>query len=87
MKNLKKIAIFLIAITMIFVYQPKIFAKSRTAEKTIQKTLYVLPSVSDINISGTYRGNGHDRQNLGIYMNQGASFEIRQTNLKKLYNS
>ena len=82
MKNLKKIAIFLIAITMIFVYQPKIFAKSRTAEKTIQKTLYVLPSVSDINISGTYRGNGHDRQNLGIYMNQGASFEIRQTNKK-----
>lgn len=82
MEKIKKTAIILIAITMILNYQTKILAKSRTSESTTQKTLYTLPSVSDINITGTYRGNGHDRQNLGIYMKQGASFEIRQTNKK-----
>ena len=82
MKEIKKTAIILIAIMMILGYQTKISAKSRTTETTVQKELYILPSVSDINITGTYRGNGHDRQNLGIYMKQGASFEIRQTNKK-----
>lgn len=82
MKKIKKTAIILIAIMMILGYQTKISAKSRTTETTVQKELYTLPSVSDINITGTYRGNGHDRQNLGIYMKQGASFEIRQTNKK-----
>lgn len=82
MKKIKKTAIILIAIMMILGYQTKISAKSRTTETTVQKQLYTLPSVSDINITGTYRGNGHDRQNLGIYMKQGASFEIRQTNKK-----
>ena len=82
MKEIKKTAIILIAIMMILGYQTKISAKSRTTETTVQKELYTLPSVSDINITGTYRGNGHDRQNLGIYMKQGASFEIRQTNKK-----
>ena len=82
MKKIKKTAIILIAIMMILGYQTKISAKSRTTETTVQKELYTLPIVSDINITGTYRGNGHDRQNLGIYMKQGASFEIRQTNKK-----
>lgn len=82
MKNLKRILIILIINAIILGYQIPTFTKSRTTETTIQKTLYTMPSVSDINISGTYRGNGHDRQNLGIYMKQGASFEIRQTNKK-----
>ena len=45
---------------------------------TTIKTLYTLPSVSDIAITGTNRGNGHDKQHLDMYMPAGSSFEIRQ---------
>ena len=50
-------------------------------EEIIIKQLYTKPSVAQIGVAGTNRGNWHDRQNLGIYMKAGASFEIRQTNL------
>ena len=80
MKKFRKIIIIATLVTIILGNQ--FIIKAETSEQTTQKTLYTLPSVSDINITGTYRGNGHDRQNLGIYMKQGASFEIRQTNKK-----
>lgn len=80
MKKFRKIIIIATLVTIILGNQ--FIIKAEAAEVATQKTLYTLPSVSDINIAGTYRGNGHDRQNLGIYMKQGASFEIRQTNKK-----
>lgn len=80
MKKFRKIIIIATLVTIILGNQ--FIIKTKASEETTQKTLYTLPSVSDINITGTYRGNGHDRQNLGIYMKQGASFEIRQTNKK-----
>lgn len=80
MRKIKKIIIIVILLTIILGNQ--FIIKAETSEQIKQKTLYSMPSVSDINITGTYRGNGHDRQNLGIYMKQGASFEIRQTNKK-----
>lgn len=43
--------------------------------KTI--TLYTYPSVDNMDLVGTNRGNYHDRQDLGIYMKAGSSFEIR----------
>ena len=80
MKRFRKIIIIAILVTIIL--GNKSIIKVEASETTTPKKLYTLPSVSDINITGTYRGNGHDRQNLGIYMKQGASFEIRQTNKK-----
>lgn len=84
MKICKKIIIILILCIIITGYQSQIFASAVDYIKNsdnITKTLYTLPSVSYIGISGTNRGNWHDRQNLGIYMKAGASFEIRQKNL------
>lgn len=64
------------------VTESPIFVKvSGNKENNITKKLYTLPSVYNMSLSGTNRGNWHDRQNLGIYMKAGASFEIRQTNL------
>ena len=79
MNKFKKILSFLILSALIISYQSKILAV--TENENMTKTLYTLPSVSSIGIAGTSRGNWHDRQQLGIYMNQGASLEIRQTNL------
>lgn len=81
MNSLKKVVAFLIVTIIIIGYQSQILAITIDSQSTLTKTLYVLPSVSDIGIAGTNRGNWHDRQHLGIYMKQGSSFEIRQTNL------
>ena len=42
-----------------------------------ERTLYSLPSVANMTLAGTYRGNGHDRQMLGFYMEQGASINVK----------
>lgn len=84
MNKLKKIIAFLILCVIIISCQSQILAsaiESIENSDNIIKQLYTLPSVSSIGIAGTNRGNWHDRQNLGIYMRAGASFEIRQTNL------
>lgn len=82
MNKLKKIISFLILSTIIISYQSKILAVVEDEiSGNITQTLYTLPSVSNIGIAGTNRGNWHDRQHLGIYMKSGSSFEIRQTNL------
>ena len=79
MNIIKKTIAILITSIMIITCQLPILAAS--TENTITKKLYTLPNVSSIGIAGTSRGNWHDRQNLGIYMKAGSSFEIRQTNL------
>ena len=91
MDIIKRTIAILITSIMIITYQLPILAanieneentvKIASTENTIAKKLYTLPSVSSIGIAGTNRGNWHDRQNLGIYMKAGSSFEIRQTNL------
>lgn len=69
---------------MLFSYQSQVVAAivNETNNDIITKKLYVNKSVANMSLSRTNRGNWHDRQNLGIYMKSGASFEIRQTNLK-----
>ncbi len=42
-----------------------------------ERTLYSLPSVANMTLAGTYRGNGHDRQMLGFYMEQGAAISVK----------
>lgn len=46
----------------------------------IDINLYTLPSVDNMILVGTNRGNWHDRQDLGMYMPQGSSFEVRIKN-------
>lgn len=46
----------------------------------IDINLYTLPSVDNMSLVGTNRGNWHDRQDLGMYMPQGSSFEARIKN-------
>lgn len=85
MNKLKKIITSLILCIIITSYQSQILAavvEAKQNSDSITKKLYTLPNVSYIGIAGTNRGNWHDRQNLGIYMKAGASFEIRQTNLQ-----
>ena len=42
--------------------------------------LYTLPSVDNMSLVGTNRGNWHDRQDLGIYMQENSAFEARIQN-------
>ena len=42
-----------------------------------ERTLYSLPSVQNMAMAGTNRGNAHDRQMLGFYMEQGASIQVK----------
>lgn len=80
---MKKLKIIITSLMLIIIvsYQLPILAVVNNSEE-VTKKLYTLPSVSNIEIAGTQRGDWHDRQNLGIYMKAGASFEIRQTNLE-----
>ena len=48
--------------------------------------LYTLPSVDNMSLVGTNRGNWHDRQELGMYMPQGSSFEARIKNYTEFKN-
>lgn len=84
MKYLKKLSILIIVTILLLSYESQVLAAivGENDENTITKTLYTNQSVANMSLSGTNRGNWHDRQNLGIYMKAGASFEIRQTNLK-----
>ncbi len=88
MNKLKKITALLILVIIVAGYQPEIFAETidfvtneKIVEESKTKKLYTNLSVAQIGIAGTNRGNWHDRQHLDMYMNAGASFEIRQTNL------
>ena len=69
MKKLKKLLI----IAMLAVLTSS-YAIPVLAESTKKQTLYTLPTVANMSLTGTNRGNWHDRQNLGIYMKAGASF-------------
>lgn len=51
-----------------------------TTSMVIQRTLYTIKSVRNMDAAGMNRGNYHDRQNLGIYMPEGTSFKIKQVN-------
>ena len=80
MEKLKKLIVIELLAILILGYTIPALAISE--ETTTTKTIYTLPSVANMSLTGTNRGNGHDRQNLGIYMKAGASFQIRQTNTK-----
>ena len=80
MEKLKKLIV--IELLMILILSYTIPALAISEETTTTKTIYSLPSVANMSLTGTNRGNWHDRQNLGIYMKAGASFQIRQTNTK-----
>lgn len=84
MKLVKKVLVLLILNILICSCFSQTIATTEDTEVTdqvISKTLYTLESVANMSLSGTNRGNWHDRQHLGIYLNAGATFEIRQTNL------
>lgn len=49
-------------------------------EKNIQRILYTLPDASHLTGIGFNRGYYHDRQNLGLWMPQGSSLQIRIVN-------
>lgn len=49
-------------------------------EKTVQRTLYTLPNADHLTGISFNRGYYHDRQNLGIWMPQGSSIQIRIVN-------
>lgn len=49
-------------------------------EKTVQRTLYTLPNADYLTGISFNRGYYHDRQNLGIWMPQGSSIQIRIVN-------
>lgn len=48
--------------------------------KLIERTLYTLPDISNMDMVGTHRGNNHDRQNIGLYLKAGDKIRIRQKN-------
>lgn len=91
MKKLKNITAIIVVIVLILSYNLPIFAaiEENVEQDTIQTqsndskiiNLSTLPSVDNMSMVGTNRGNNHDKQNLGIYMPAGSSFKIRQTNL------
>lgn len=49
---------------------------SNSQERSIQRKLYKKENTSNIDLVGR-RGNYHDRQNLGIYLEAGASVKVR----------
>lgn len=54
-----------------------ITVKDDCENRYFERTLYSLPSVANMELAGTNRGNGHDRQMLGFYMEQGSSIQVR----------
>ena len=44
----------------------------------LEKTMYSLPSVDHLNSVGQTRGNNMDRQMIGIFVQAGASFELKK---------
>jgi hypothetical protein len=80
MRNFKKFIIIVFVAIMCLNYGLPVLAEINEGD-TITKTLYTNDSVANMSLVGTSRGNWHDKQNLGIYMPAGSSFEIRQTNL------
>lgn len=49
-------------------------------ERKIQRTFYTLPDVSHMNQAGFFRGNNHDKQDLGIYLPADTSVTVKQIN-------
>lgn len=47
-----------------------------------ERTLYSLPSVFNLALAGTNRGNNHDRQILGFYMEENSKIEVKKINGK-----
>lgn len=45
----------------------------------VERTLYSLPSVDNIAAMEIYRGDRHDRQMLGVFVEQGGTIRIRRT--------
>lgn len=43
----------------------------------VERTLYTIPSVWNLSMAGTNRGNGHDRQILGVYLPAGTKVRAR----------
>ena len=74
MGKLKKLIV--IELLMILILSYTIPALAISEKTTTEKTIYTLPSVANMALTGTNRGNWHDRQNLGIYMKAGASFKL-----------
>lgn len=50
---------------------------------TITRTLYTTPSVWNIALMGSTRGDNHDRQNLGIYLPAGAMVKVKPLQASK----
>ena len=49
-------------------------------ERKIQRTLYTLPKINHLNITGFTRGNEHEIQDLGIYLPKDTSVLAKQLN-------
>lgn len=49
-----------------------------STEIELQKTMYSLPSVDHLNNLGYTRGNNMDRQTIGIFVEAGASFQMKK---------
>ena len=60
---------------------PVFAANESTVEQTEKKELYTVGNTSYENGASTTKGNGHDCQQLGIWIPANTTFRIRQTNL------
>ena len=65
---------------------PVLAANESAVEQTAQKELYTVGNTSYENGASTPKGNGHDCQQLGIWIPAGITFRIRQTNLNLKQN-
>lgn len=52
--------------------------KSDLEENYYERTLYSLPSVKNMSLAGTNRGNNHDRQILGFYMEASSKISVKR---------
>ncbi len=50
-----------------------------TQEIKLEKTMYTLPSVEHLNTLGYTRGNNHDRQIMGVFLDVDGAVEMRKT--------
>lgn len=58
---------------------PVIVSDKEEEKPMIERTLYSLPSVDNISAMGIARGDTHDRQMLGLFIQADASIEVRKT--------
>lgn len=57
---------------------PVIVTDDNNVNPMIERTLYSLPSVDNMEIMGAHRGNNHDKQMLGLFVKANSKIKIRK---------